>query len=97
MTLTAEQNRALRILADLHPTGCPDALMTYTHGFDIETLLSLTRRGFAGARREKIRVGDYATQVAHLRITEEGRRALMPLNTDEARRIAVNIATRGDL
>jgi hypothetical protein len=97
MTLAAEQNRALRMLADLHPTGCPAALMTYNHGFDTKTLLSLTRRGLASARREKILFGDYATQVAHLRITEEGRRTLMPLNTDEARRIAVNIATRGDL
>jgi hypothetical protein len=92
MTLIAEQCRALRLLADTHPSGCPDWLMTYTHGFDVETLLSLTRRGFANARREKMRVGDYTTQVAHLRITEEGRRLLIPLNTDDARRIAVNIA-----
>jgi hypothetical protein len=92
MDLTPEQCRALRLLADIHPSACPEWFMTYTHGFDAETILGLMRHGYASARRVKMLVGDHSDYVAHLSITEEGRWALKPLALIESRRITVNIA-----
>ncbi len=46
------------------------------HGFSIEQLVALVRAGLATASAERMVAGGKAIEVARMRITEAGRRAL---------------------
>jgi hypothetical protein len=78
MTLTTDQARALRLLDETEPRGCTKAVMTLAHGFKAELLAGLGYEGLASMVVETITAGDQPIEVARLRITAAGRRALAP-------------------
>ena len=73
----AERRRALELLA-ASPDGCSEAIML-AHGFSVDFLTDLIRTGMATTRTERVVAGGRAMEVARVRITEVGRRALAEL------------------
>jgi hypothetical protein len=73
--LTAEQHRALEILADAGINGVTEATML-AHGFTRAALAVLMRKGVVRARRQTVAAGRKAIEVYRVRITTAGRRAL---------------------
>jgi hypothetical protein len=69
-----DRRRALELLA-ASPHGCPEAILA-AHGFTIEQMVELVRAGLATASAERVRAGKVEIEVARVRITAEGRRAL---------------------
>jgi len=69
-----DRRRALELLAGC-PDGCTDALM-FANGFTAEQLLDLVHAGLATARATRMVAGERTIEVARVRITEAGRRAL---------------------
>jgi len=65
--------RALELLASCN--GATEAIML-AHGFTVEQLVELVRSGLASATPERVVAGRKKIEVATLRITAEGRRAL---------------------
>jgi hypothetical protein len=75
MTLSAEQRRALEMLADAGLRGCTGATLL-EHGFKIDMIADLVRDGLATAHRDTMWAGRRKIKVARVRITDAGRRAL---------------------
>jgi hypothetical protein len=73
--LSAEQHRALAMLADAGQRGCTDQLMM-AYGFTFDLLASLVRDGFATATLRRKRVGGRVIEIARVRITDAGREAV---------------------
>jgi hypothetical protein len=73
--LGREQRRALEVLADAGLRGCTGATLL-GHGFNIDMIADLVKDGLATAHRETMRMGRRKIQVARVRITDAGRRAL---------------------
>jgi hypothetical protein len=71
------RRRALTPLAGCGQQGCTEALML-AQGFTVEFLAELVREGLASATAERAAMGAREIEVARVRITEEGRRALEP-------------------
>jgi hypothetical protein len=69
-----DQRRALELLA-VSPRGCTESIMM-VHGFKRAMLAELVRNGWATAATEIVRAGWRPIEVARMRITEAGRRAL---------------------
>jgi hypothetical protein len=69
------RRRALELLAGCGPEGCTEAIMK-AHGFTVPELVELVRAGLATATAQRVRAGGKAIEVATLRITAAGRRAL---------------------
>jgi hypothetical protein len=69
--LSAEQRRALQLLADI-PFGVTETAMS-VNGFARQTIARLLRAGLATTERENLKAGQ---SIGRLRITEAGRRAL---------------------
>lgn len=55
--------------------GCPEAMML-AHGFSIDMMVELVNAGLATATAERVVAGRRTIEVARVRITEAGRRAL---------------------
>jgi hypothetical protein len=72
--LSAEQRRALKILADA-PRGATKAGLL-ADGFTVDMLADLAREGLTTAQPETIRVGGLRITVERYRITDAGRDAL---------------------
>jgi hypothetical protein len=70
----ATRRRALELLA-ASPDGCSEAIMV-AHGFTVDTLVKLIRAGLATAGTERVVAGGRWIEVARVRITDAGRRAL---------------------
>jgi hypothetical protein len=66
--LTAEQRRALEILAEAGINGVTDATLL-AHGFRRAALAVFVRKGLARARRETVMAGRKAIEVYRARIT----------------------------
>ncbi len=73
--LTAEQRRALAMLATAGRNGVPQVLLS-AHGFDASMIAELVNHGLATLTAEKVRAGGKLMAVAKVRITEAGREAL---------------------
>jgi hypothetical protein len=73
-----DRRRALELLASA-PTGCTETLL-FAHGFTVEMLVGLIEAGLASATPERVRAGSKAIEIARVRITEAGRRALAARN-----------------
>ncbi len=73
--LSAEQRRALEILAAARVRGCTAAALL-DHGFCAGMLADLVRDGLATARLESLRTGERKIAVARVRITDAGQMAL---------------------
>jgi hypothetical protein len=55
--------------------GCTEAIMI-AHGFTISQMVELVRAGLATAKAERVVAGRRTIEIARVRITEAGRRAL---------------------
>jgi hypothetical protein len=73
--LTADQRRALRVLADAGRNGVTEALML-AHGFRREMLAGLVLAELATVVTRTMRAGGGAIKVDHYIITDDGRDAL---------------------
>jgi hypothetical protein len=69
-----DRRRALELLASCRD-GCTEAIML-AHGITVEMLVGLIEAGLASASAERVRAGNKAIELARVRITEAGRRAL---------------------
>jgi hypothetical protein len=69
-----DRRRALELLATCRD-GCIEALML-GNGFPVEMLVELIRTGLASVEAERMVAGGKQIEVARVRITEAGRRAL---------------------
>jgi hypothetical protein len=69
-----DRRRALELLASCRD-GCTEAMMR-AHGFTIPQMVELIRAGLASASAERVVAGSRKIEVARVRITEAGRRAL---------------------
>jgi hypothetical protein len=70
----ATRRRALELLAASRD-GCTEAIMI-AHGFPVDMLVKLIRAGLATAGTERMVAGGRSIEVARVRITDAGRRAL---------------------
>jgi hypothetical protein len=70
-----DRRRALELLAGCGAEGCGEALMR-AHGFDTEQMVELVCAGLARATAERVVAGTRKLEVATLRITKAGRRAI---------------------
>ncbi len=75
MSLTAEQRRALAVLAGAGLDGTSQALLM-AQGFTASMIAGLVSRGLATLADEKIRVGGNSVKIAKVRITALGSEAL---------------------
>jgi hypothetical protein len=73
-TLSAEQRRALKLLARI-PGGATEATL-FAHGFWRETLAGLVLAGLATVTTAFIRAGGPMMKVDRYRITAAGRKAI---------------------
>jgi hypothetical protein len=73
--LTAEQRRALVLLAGAGPNGYPKAVLIM-HDFSPRLLEDLVHNGLVKSRSERVRAGGRSVDVSRFRITDAGRRAL---------------------
>jgi hypothetical protein len=69
-----DRRRALELLASCRD-GCSEAIMR-AHGFSIDMMVELVNAGLATATAERVVAGRKRIEVATLRITEAGRRAM---------------------
>jgi hypothetical protein len=69
-----DRRRALELLAT-SPDGCTEALM-FANGFTAELLIELVRAELASAHAERMVAGGRTVEVARMRITDAGRKAL---------------------
>jgi len=70
----SDRRRALELLA-ASSDGCTEAIMI-AHGFTIAQIVELVTAGLANATAERVVAGGKAIEVARVRITEAGRKAL---------------------
>jgi hypothetical protein len=73
--INADQRRALELLAVAGLQGCSGATLL-AHGVCIDVLAHLVRAGLVTAYRELTNPGQRQIDVARMRITKAGRRAL---------------------
>jgi hypothetical protein len=71
---SATRRRALELLASC-PDGCTEAIML-AHGFTVAQMVDLCVAGLTIATPERMVTGGRKIEVARVRITEAGRRAL---------------------
>jgi hypothetical protein len=69
-----DRRRALELLASCRD-GCSEAIML-AHGFTIDMMVELVNAGLATATAERVVAGRHTIEVARVRITDAGRRAL---------------------
>jgi hypothetical protein len=72
-----DRRRALELLASCRD-GCAEAIML-AHGFTVAQIVELVRDGLATATAERVVAGNRTIEIARVRITEVGRRALAPI------------------
>jgi hypothetical protein len=70
-----DRRRALELLAASHD-GATEAVML-AHGFTVKLLVELVNAGMVTATAERMVAGGRTMEVARVRITEAGRRAIM--------------------
>jgi hypothetical protein len=68
------RRRALELLASC-ADGCAEAILI-AHGFTAEQMVELVRIGHATAQTERVIAGGRAIEIARIKVTEPGRRAL---------------------
>ena len=73
--VTSEQHRALALLADT-PRGCLETVLIDVQGFTVDALAVLVRVGYVSLAPETVRAGGRKIEVARIRITDAGRRAI---------------------
>jgi hypothetical protein len=71
MTITVEQRRALKMLADASTRGCAEAVLR-GQGFDAAMLAELINAGLVSRMAERVRTGGDLVAITRLRITKAG-------------------------
>jgi hypothetical protein len=79
-----DHRRALELLASSGAEGCTEGIML-AHGFSVEQLVDLVRAGLATAETERVVARSSTFEVARVKITDAGRRALGPEPNDLCR------------
>jgi hypothetical protein len=74
------RRRALELLAGCGAEGCTEAVML-ANGIDVDTMVEIIVGGLATATPQRTRAGREVLEVAVLRITETGRKALAATKT----------------
>jgi hypothetical protein len=69
-----DRRRALELLA-ASPDGLPEAIML-ANGFTTPQMVELVRAGLASVSAERVVAGRTTVEIARVKITEAGRRAL---------------------
>jgi hypothetical protein len=69
------RRRALELLANAGPEGCAEAVMV-AHGFTVDQMVDLVRSGLVTAAPQRVKAGRERMEIATLRITHAGRKAL---------------------
>jgi hypothetical protein len=69
---TAEQRRALKMVADACTHGCAEAVLR-AQGFDAALLAELVNAGLVSRMPERLRAGGRSIDTARFRITPAGR------------------------
>jgi SOS response regulatory protein OraA/RecX len=72
-TPAATRRRALELLS--FRDGCSEAILL-AHGFTVGQIAELVRDGLATAHSRRVIVARHVVEIAHVRITEAGRRML---------------------
>jgi hypothetical protein len=72
---TAEQRRALKMLADASTHGCTEAVLR-AQGFDATMLAELVNAGLVSRMPEPVRAGGRLIPLARFRITPAGQEAI---------------------
>src|SRR5437899_1848461 len=75
MPLSADERRALAMLANAGHNGMTQSLLTM-HGFHPSMVAELIRCGLASMTQEKVRAAGGVVEVVTIRVTEAGRDAL---------------------
>jgi hypothetical protein len=75
MSLTAEQRRALAMLASGRQNGATQSLLC-AHGFTVAMIAGLVNRGLATMTRENVCAGGKLIKIGKVWITDAGRAAL---------------------
>jgi hypothetical protein len=70
-----DRRRALELLASSPHEGCTEAVML-AHGFTIPQLVDLVRAGLATATPTRVKAGRERMEIATLRISDAGHKAL---------------------
>jgi hypothetical protein len=70
-----DRRRALELLAGSPQEGCTDVIMI-AHGFTVDQMVELVREGLVSATAQRVKAGRERMEVATLRLTESGRKAL---------------------
>jgi hypothetical protein len=73
-----DRRRALELLAGSRD-GYTKAILR-AHGFSMDMMVELVKAGLATTKRERMVAGGRQTDVARVRITEAGRRALAKMS-----------------
>ena len=73
--LSAEQRRALELLADAGEQSCPGATFL-AYGFKVDLLAELVGGGLAVVHRQLPKAGEWPIEAARIMITAAGQRAL---------------------
>ena len=73
--VTPEPHRALALLADI-PRGCLETVLIDVERFTVDALAELVRVGYVSLAPEIVRAGGRKIEVARVRITDAGRRAI---------------------
>jgi hypothetical protein len=71
----ATRRRALELLASCRG-GCTEAMML-AHGFTIAQVVELVNAGLGTAKAERVATGGKSTEIARVRITDAGLKALI--------------------
>ena len=69
------RRRALELLIQCPQEGCTEAVLL-ANGIDVDTMVQIIVEGLASATPQRTRAGREVLEVAVLRITDEGRKAL---------------------
>ena len=70
-----DRRRALELLDGCGTEGCTEGIMR-ANGFSIGDMVELVRAGLASVTAERVVAGSRKMEVARVRITDKGRRAL---------------------
>jgi hypothetical protein len=70
-----DRRHALELLAAASPDGLPEAVML-AHGFTVAQMVELIAADLATASAERVVAAGKSIEVARVKITDEGRRAL---------------------
>jgi hypothetical protein len=71
MTISPNQRRALKVLADASTHGCSEAVL-WAQGFDAAMLAELINAGLVSRMPQRVRAGGRLVDVPRLRITKAG-------------------------